>query len=204
MPILDFVNFEKELYKASSQTIDAIWKDSQNESLYSFALVTTGLFGYIFPNANTEECLQEEAKQYTLQTQDFNGQIEMAMKYGRWEPTAYWRFFKKHYAPFEKVNNMLEESNIQDSLCKLPDNEFDATTTKIEEIMLDVLNKLREDGCFRKNQENFYINICYQDQTFEDLHRCALRVNSFKICDNMWNDLSDVMNFWSSKRQKAG
>jgi hypothetical protein len=204
MTILDFVNFEKELYKASIQTIDAIWKDSQNENLYCFALVTTGLFGYIFPNANTEEFLQEQAKQYILETQDFNRQIEMAMKYFRWEPTAYWRFFKKHYAPFEKVNKILEESNIQDSLCKLSDIEFDKTTAKIEDIMFDVLNKLREDGYFGKNQENFYTNICYQDQSFKDLYRCALRVNSSEICNSMWNDLSDVINFWSSKRQNAG
>ena len=203
MPILDFVTFEKELYKASCQAIDAIRKDSQNKHLYSFALVTTGLFGYIFPNANTEEWLLEEAKQYILKAQHhtFNGQIEMAVKYGRWEPTAYWRFFQKHYDCFEKVNSILEEVNIQDSLCKLSDIEFSATTTKIEDIMLGVLNRLREDSYFGKDQEKFYANICYQDQTFEDLHRCALRVNSGEVCNRMWNDLSDVMNFESSKKQ---
>lgn len=204
MPILDFVTFEKELYKASCLAIDAIRKDSQNEHLYSFALVTTGLFGYIFPNANTEEWLQQKAKQYILQTQDFNGQIEMAVKYGRWEPNAYWRFFQKHNDCFQKVNNILEEVNIQDSLCKLSDMEFVVTTNKIEDVMLGVLNRLREDSYFGKDQEKFYVNICYQDQTFEDLHRCALRVNSAEVCDIMWNDLSDVMNFGRSKKQKAG
>jgi Domain of unknown function (DUF4303) len=191
--ILAFVTFEKELYKASCEALDAIKKDCQNEQLYSFALVTTGLFGYVFPNANTEEGIIAGAK-------GFRGQLEIALKCNRWEPSPTWRFFKKHYESFEKINNMLDEVNMENALCKLPKVEFRPTRAKLEDSLFSVLNKLRKDGLFGKDNDKFYANISYQDQTLVDLHRCALRVNFIEVCNTMQNDLSDVEKFWDSEQ----
>jgi hypothetical protein len=199
--ILDFAEFKSELYTASRVTLDAIRNDCKAEHLYSFALVTTPLFGYVFPNANTAEGLLEASKQYLADTQDFNGEIEMAMKYGRWEPTAFWRFFGRHDGPFGKVNSMLEAINMENALCMLPETDFRPTITKLEDILFDVLSELRSDGCFEGNLEEIYVNICYQDQDYEDLCRCALRVNSRSVSNRMRNDLSDVLHFWQSKQK---
>jgi hypothetical protein len=45
---LDFLVFEKELYDASQEVFDAMIKDSRDEHLYSFALITTGLLVIFF------------------------------------------------------------------------------------------------------------------------------------------------------------
>ncbi len=198
--ILDFVTFENEVYKASCKALDAIKKDCPNEHLYSFALVTTGLFGYIFPYANTDEGIITGAEYDAANAKGFQGQLEIALKCNRWEPSPTWRFFNKHHESFDKVNDMLEEANIQDALCKLPPVEFDSTATKMEDILFNVLNRLRKDGHFGKENDKFYANISYQDQTLEELHRCALRVNSTDLCDSMRNDLSDILRFWYSKK----
>ena len=202
--ILDLVTFEEEVYKASCKVLDAIREDCQSERLYSFALITTGLFGYVFPYANTEEGIIAGAEYDVANAKGFHGQLELALKCNRWEPSPTWRFFKKHYDCFDEVNKMLDEVNIQDALCKLPDVEFSSTTEQIEDVLLNVLNRLRKEGHFGKDSNNFYANISYQDQTFEDLHRYALRVNSAELCKSMWNDLSDVLKFWYSKDQTAG
>jgi hypothetical protein len=94
---------------------------------------------------------------------------------------------------------MLEKANVQDELCKLSDVDFDLTTTKIEDCLFNVLKRMRAEGCFGTDQDKFYLNISYQDQSYEDLHRCALRVNSSGMCTNMRNDLSAVLKLWDSK-----
>ena len=193
--ILDFVSFEREVFKASCKALDAIKKDCANEHLYSFALVTTGLFGYIFPNANTEEGIIAGAEYDAENAKGFHGQLEIALKCNRWEPSPTWRFFKKYDDSFNEINNMLTEVNIENALCKLSDTEFDSTIEKLEDTLFNVLNRLREDGHFGKENDKFYTNISYQDETFEELYRCALRVNSTELCDNMRNDLSDVLTF---------
>ncbi len=202
--ILDLVAFEEEVYNASCKALAVIKKDCQQEQLYSFVLVTTGLFGYVFPYANTKEGVIAGAEYDVANAKSFHGRLDIAIKCNRWEPSPIWRFFQKHYDCFDSVNKMLEEVNIQDALYKLSDVEFSLTTDQIEDVLLNVLNKLRKDGYFGKDDDNFYVNISYQDQTFEDLHRCALRVNSEELCKSMWNDLSDVLKFWYSKDKEAG
>ena len=201
--ILDFVAFEEAVYKASCEALGAIREDCQTETLYSFGLITNGLFGYIFPNANTEEGVVRAANEI-VQAKGFHGELEIALKCAQWEPSVYWHFFGKQNSYFEGINNMLDQVNIQDALCNLSHAEFDSTTEKLEGVLLNVLSRLRENGCFGKVKDDFYTNISYQDQTFEDLHRCALRVNSGEVCNRMWNDLSDVLELWNSKNQEAG
>jgi len=202
--ILDLVAFEEEVYKASYKALDAIKEDCQSERLYSFVLETTSLFGYVFPYANTEEGIIEGAKYDVVNAKGFHGHLDIALKCNRWEPSTRWRFFKKHHDCFDEVNKILEDVNIQDALCKLPDEEFSSTTAQIEDVLFNVVNRLRENGHFGRDNENFYANIFYYDQTFEGLHRCALRANSGELCKRMFNDLSDVLNFFYSNDQTAG
>ncbi len=201
--LLDIADLKKEAYAASRAVLESIRAGCGGEHLYSFALVTTGLFGYVFPNANTEEQLLTASERYIAETKDFDGQIDMAMKYGRWEPTAFWRFHGKHNDAFGKLNAMLDAASMEQALCKLPKEEFGAATGQLESALLDVLKKLRSDGCFGKNPDGFYANICYQDQAYQDLYRCALRVNSGVICQQMGSDLDDVLAFWRLKKGDA-
>ncbi len=201
--LLDVAELKKETYTASRRVLAAIQAECAGERLYSFALVTTGLFGYIFPNANTEQRLRAASERYIAETKDFDGQISMAMKYGRWEPTAFWRFHGTHREEFGRVNAMLDSAGLEHALCELPKDEFEVATKQLEEALLDVLKKLRSDGCFGAEPDAFYANVCYQDQAYHDLYRCALRVNSGVICQQMGSDLDEVLAFWRMKKGDA-
>jgi hypothetical protein len=201
--LLDIAELKKEAYSASRTALDAIRSECAGERLYSFALVTTGLFGYVFPTANTEERLRLASERYISETKDFDGQIDMAMKYGRWEPTAFWRCHGKHNEAFRQVNALLDAAGMEQALCKLPKDEFAMATRDLESALLDVLKKLRSDGCFGTDPDAFYANICYQDQAYQDLYRCALRVNAGVVCQQMGRDLDDVLAFWRLKKGEA-
>ncbi len=198
--LLDIDRFRNEVYSASQRTLEAIRTECQGEHLYAFALITTGLFGSVLPNANTEERLRTASGRYIAETKDFDGQVEMALKYGRWEPTAFWRFYGQHGNEFEKVNAMLQAADLEQALCRLPKQEFATATHEIEDALLDVLKKLRSDGCFGHDPDGFYVNVCYQDQAYQDLYRCALRVNSGRVCSQLASDLDDVLRFWRMKQ----
>ena len=133
MTILDYPKFEQELYKAACAELEVIKSECGNERLYSFALSTTGLFGYVFPNANTEEGILRAAKEHIVEARGFRGNVDMAIISARWEPSLYWRFFRQQNPRFDKVNAMLV--NVQDKLCKLSDIDFDISTTKIEDCL---------------------------------------------------------------------
>jgi hypothetical protein len=197
---LDLDVFSNQLYVASKESLGLMKSNYQGVKLYSFALVTTGLFGYVFPNGNTEECVLEAARMYLDQTGDFGIDIELAKKYCRWEPSPYWRFFQAYYEPFEEVNSMVE--NIPSELSRLNEQEFDEAGNRIEEALFDVLRRLDKEGEFGSGptRESFYVNISYQDQSYEDLHRCAKAVNPTQVSDLVWSDLADVMRFWDENR----
>jgi hypothetical protein len=199
---LDFDKFQELLYAAAKVSLRLMKSDPAGETLYSFALVTTGLFGYVFPNGNTEECVLQAARKYLDQTGDFDNNLDLALKYCRWEPTAYWRFFQAYHDPFKEVNSLIESVDIPYSLTQLSNHEFDYMAERLEQTLFNVLRSLETDGEFGagSSREMFYVNISYQDQTYEDLHRCAEAVNPKPVSDRLWSDLCDVMRFWDELR----
>ena len=105
MTILDYPKFEQELYKAACAELEVIKSECGNEHLYSFALSTTGLFGYVFPNANTEEGILRAAKEHIVEARGFRGNMDMAIISARWEPSLYWRFFRQQNPRFRRRKN---------------------------------------------------------------------------------------------------
>jgi len=200
MTILEYPKFEQELYEASCAELKAIKAECGNEHLYSFALSTTGLFGYIFPNANTEEGILRAAKEHIVEARGFRGHLDMAAISARWEPSLYWRFFRQQNQRFDKVNAMLV--NVQDKLCKLSGIDFDITTTKIEDCLFSVLDRMRAENLFGTNVDNFYTILSYHDQSDEDFYRCALRVNSKSLCSKMQKEMLNLRKFM--QEQEAG
>ncbi len=200
MTILDYPKFEQELYQASCAELESIKAECGGESLYSFALSTTGLFGYVFPNANTEEGIIRAAKEHIVEARGFRGRLDMASISTRWEPSLYWRFFRQQNQRFDKVNAMLV--NVQNKLCKLSDINFDIATTTIEDCLFSVLNRMRTENLFGTSVDNFYTILSYHDQSVEDLYRCALRVNSKGLCSKMQKEMLTLRKFvW---KQEAG
>jgi hypothetical protein len=198
---LDLDKFHKLLLLASKNALQSIKSSLSGETLYSFALVTTGLFEYVFANANTEECLRTAARKYLEDTGDFGGDIQLALKYCQWEPTPYWRFFQSSNDAFDDVNAFLNNASIADELCQLDDHEFNEATRGLEQILFNVLRKMDKDGDFGTgtDRENFVVAISYQDQTYEDLHRCVDAMNPTIVSNMVWNDLSDVLRYWQNK-----
>jgi hypothetical protein len=200
--LLDFPDFKKELYKASLNAIASIRQDCHEERLYGFVLMTTGLFGYIFPIANTEEGIVAGAEYDIVRSKAFPGRLDLALKDTRWEPSHLWRFFNgKHHDCFSNINQILE--SIQDKLYKLPHTDFDQTTAELEESIINVLNELRDDGIFGPDNENFYVNISYDDYAPQDLYQSALRLNNSEVCNRMQTDLSEVLEFWNSRPSES-
>ncbi len=194
--ILDIEDFKNEIYIASCASLKAIWADCGHEHPYSFALMTSPLFGYIFPNADTEECLLDEAKRAATESKGFHGRLDMALKYLRWHPNRRWRFFCQNDDNFAGINRKLQAIYDQDALGVLSEAEFDATTARLEDALMDVLLQLRVKGQLGAQPDDFYLNITYGDQTFDHLHRLASRVNSPAVSGRMEGDLVDLLEFW--------
>jgi len=186
----------EELMSATRETFAAFRQAVPDETLYTFALYTSGEAGYVIPSLNTEEGLTRKAEQY-VEKHRYPNEPALIRTSLRWSPGdwAYHSWGEQFFTTSsERISQyqwiITPEEDGLDSYDLYPG----AQPEQIYLTCLEALSDLNAEGLFGHGPERPIVTLLMGDQSHEQRVRWARLVNPPAVCERLRVELEDGLN----------